>query len=246
MVVASKDEWKKLNKRQQAYMQALYDTDQEQEAEEKLYAARTQRSRPADEWRWMKYADTLMGYTPLKKRLITAKVVDAGTGSTFEALKERGYVLIRHELTMVGNTIPFLRLTTKGRKLVRSALQIQPSQNKWPTGQLREWHWKALCAAWKAGDDGLKSESGYYARIGWNTWLRLRDYKVKGEERPLADEERVSVNWTSHAGGFMTYNQEIRMKITDFGKHYYRENWQRYRELYPDVEAPEPQEEGKA
>ncbi len=85
--------------------------------------------------------------------------------------------------------------------------------------------------------------SGYYAKIGWNTWLRLRDYKVHGESKPLAEEKRVSITFhKNEALGFSTsYTQDIRMTITEFGKEYYRENWARYRELYPDVEAPEPE-----
>jgi hypothetical protein len=33
------------------------------------------------------------------------------------------------------------------------------------------------------------------------------------------------------------------IKLTSFGEQHYKENWARYRELYPEVEAPEPGEE---
>jgi hypothetical protein len=80
----------------------------------------------------------------------------------------------------------YVQLTPKGRKLVREALQQKPE--RMPPGQLREWHWRALAEAWKARPEGVKDENGSYGHIGWNTWLRLLNYKVKGEERPLAEE----------------------------------------------------------
>jgi hypothetical protein len=30
------------------------------------------------------------------------------------------------------------------------------------------------------------------------------------------------------------------LRLTPFGEQYYRENWQRYRNLYLEVDAPEP------
>jgi len=32
------------------------------------------------------------------------------------------------------------------------------------------------------------------------------------------------------------------IRLTPFGEHFYRENWQSYRDLYPDVDAPAPGE----
>jgi len=42
--------------------------------------------------------------------------------------------------------------------------------------------------------------------------------------------------------GYTTNVRDV-LCTTEFGKQYYRENWARYKELYPDVEAPEPGEE---
>jgi hypothetical protein len=44
-------------------------------------------------------------------------------------------------------------------------------RNKWAIAG-----WLAS-AAYAAGDEGLEGEYGDCAHIGWNTWLRLRDYK---------------------------------------------------------------------
>ena len=88
-------------------------------------------------------------------------------------------------------------------------------------GTLQEWHWRALAQAYAAGCEGVSREGLGYARIGWNTWLRLRDYQIKGTEYPLIEE----------AGG---------IHITSFGVAYYERSYQRYRELYPGVEAVSP------
>ena len=45
--------WADLNERQQEYMQAVYETDQEQEADERGMWKRGGTPRPAREWRWM-------------------------------------------------------------------------------------------------------------------------------------------------------------------------------------------------
>ncbi len=85
--------WADLNERQQEYMKAIYEVDQLQEQYEKQRAARDRRSRPADEWRWLIYADTERGHTPLKQRIVDKKLNDPGTGSTFSALESRELIL---------------------------------------------------------------------------------------------------------------------------------------------------------
>jgi hypothetical protein len=83
------DEWQQLNLRQQTYMKEIYAQDQAQEHAEKRHATLNNRnSRPADEWRWILYANTMYGHTPLKQAIKDAGMVDPGTGSTFEALKK--------------------------------------------------------------------------------------------------------------------------------------------------------------
>ena len=39
--------------------------------------------------------------------------------------------------------------------------------------------------------------------------------------------------------GFME-SEKSALVITEYGKQFYRENWQKYKELYPDVKAPKP------
>jgi hypothetical protein len=238
--------WGDLNPRQQQYMQMIYDTDQENEMYERRKWTRGGRPRPASEWRWIFYGifPETGNDSPLRRRLKAAQLVDPGTGSTFEALEKRGYIQCRYE-GLPDDPFVHILLTPKGRKLVREATGQKP--DRLATGQLREWHWRALAEAWKARPEGLNNEwGGDYGRIGWNTWLRLRDYKVRGEERPLIEEYQTWKQVEFQRPGTGTWRESrpvYWLRLSSFGEQYYRENWQHYRELYPNVEAPEPERE---
>ena len=80
--------------------------------------------------------------------------------------------------------------------------------------------------AYAAGEEGLEGEYGVYAHIGERTWQRLLEYKRVAlvEERP-----RKSLG-----------SPVRRMHITANGRALYHDQWSRYREMYPDVEAAEP------
>ncbi len=236
--------WADLNARQQAYLTAVYEVDQAQEANIKRLGSQGRFvNTPASQWRWMPY--NASGAALLRK-IQDAGYQDQGTGSTFEALERRGLLLCKYEPGSLGGPILFVQITRAGRKLVREALGIKPALPL-PVGTLREWHWRALCRAYVRGEQGM----GYdidtgdgFGYVSWNTVLRLRDYRVKGEDRPLVAwvripcEPRLSRRWPGDDG--VMVNERSALCITEFGKQYYRENWQRYRELYPDVEAPEP------
>jgi hypothetical protein len=108
--------------------------------------------------------------------LRTAGLVDPGTGSTFEALERRGYIVYRHT-GFPEDPLVSIQITPAGRKLVRPALSIQLPK-RLPTGSLREWHWRALALAYAARQSGgIKQEGSYYGRIGWNTQLIEVDNK---------------------------------------------------------------------
>jgi hypothetical protein len=193
------------------------------------------RPRPAIEWRWMFYGifPETGNDSPLRRRLKVAHLVDSGTGATFQALESRGYVLCRYEPVVIGDPLVYIQITPAGRKLVRAATD-QQREKALPPGTLREWHWKALAEAWKARPAGLKSEYGEnYGHISWNTWLRLRDFKAG----PLIEEYATSGEYLVHVG----YTPQIHwLCLSAPGEQFYRENWQLYRELYPEVDAPEP------
>jgi hypothetical protein len=72
-----------------------------------------------------------------------------------------------------------------------------------------------------------------YGNIGWNTWLRLRDYKAG----PLIEESSTWGQYNAQTG----YTPQIYwLRLSALGEQFYRENWQRYRELYPEVGASAP------
>jgi hypothetical protein len=223
--------WTDLNERQQQYMQAVFEVDQAQEAYMKWLGSQGRwTNTPASEWRWMPY--NASGAALLQK-IKDAGYVDQGTGSTFEALERRGLVLCKYEPGSLGGPILFVQITKAGRKLVRNALNIK-APKALPVGTLREWHWRGLCRAYVRGDQGLPYDSDLgdgFGYVSWNTCLRLRDYRVKGQERGLIREGR--------------HGEPFGLVITDFGREYYRENWQRYRDLYPDVDAPVPDDESE-
>jgi len=215
-------------------MKIIYETDQIQEQNEKKRAALDQRSLPADQWRYMEYADTYAGHTPFKRRLVEKGLVDPGTGSTFEALRERGLILVKYDHAVL------VRLTTKGRRLAREALGLQAPKSL-PAGTLQEWHWRALVYAYKARGSGVEE---WPRGIGHMTVRRLSEYRIKGQDCPLIGwvevpcEPYMRKRWPGDSG-YATAVRDV-LCITSFGKQYYRENWARYKELYPKVDAPEP------
>jgi hypothetical protein len=158
-------------------------------------------------------------------RIKQAGEVDPGTGSTFKALSTRKLIEIRYPY----DDLQWLdcKLTKQGRAVVRAGLRLE-APKKPPKGQLRERQWAALVAAYVAGDGGVKRDVNLnYGGFSWEwTWLRLRDYN----DGPLI-EERSS---------FKAGRHEYDLVISQFGRHFYRFNWKKYRELYPNINAPEP------
>lgn len=239
-------DWEDLNERQQAYMKCIYETDQEQEEHERGTWNCGGRPRPASVWRWIEYGTFYGVPSPLKMKIFLRKIQDEGTGSTFDALERRGlitckYTWERKNGEQIEERFLMVQITKEGRKLVRSAIGEQ-SKKALPPGTLREWHWKAMAMAWKGRPEGVMAAGGWYGdygRIGWNTWLRLRDYK----NGALVEEYTTVGEYRSASGGTLDIHW---IRLTSLGEQYYKENWARYWEMYPEVEAPEPEKvEGK-
>ena len=230
--------WAELNERQRQYLQAIYETDQEQEADERGAWKRGGSPRPAAVWRWMEYGVFDGVGSTLYMKLYLRKLIDEGTGSTFNALEARGCIRCKYTYKRRDGDretlerFLMLQITKEGRALVRSATGAQAYRPGAP-GTLREWHWKAMVEAWKARPAGVQSENGYYGHIGWNTWLRLRDFKAGA----LVEEYRTGGLYLAHVG----YSTDLHwIRLTPFGEQFYRENWQCYWALYPEVDAPAP------
>jgi hypothetical protein len=219
------DPWASLNDRQRAYLRALYDGDHDTEALRRDRGARGDWDRtPASEWRWQLYGPTEPP-SQLYRTLQAAKLVDQGTGATWRALEDRGLVKCRDVLDAFGVPLLQVQITPAGRKLVRAATGEQRPKAP-PRGQLRERQWAAVARLYAAGDAGEVSE-GVMHHFDWmRTLIRLRDYRPQ----PLMEE--FSGPWNT-----------TRLRLTLFGREYYEREWAHYRELYPDVEAPQPSED---
>jgi len=224
----SKEElvWKELNPRQQTYLRLIFEIDQYREALERGQDWRRSTNRSVSHWRWIEYAEIFGKSTTLRMRIKQAGEVDPGTGSTFKALSTRRLIEIRYPY----DDLQWLdcKLTKQGRAVVRAGLRLE-APKKPPKGQLRERQWAALVAAYIVGEAGVKKDVNLnYGGFSWEwTWLRLRDYS----DGPLIEER----SFFNEAGRY-----EYDLVISQFGRHFYRSHWKKYRELYPNINAPEP------
>ncbi len=234
-------QWDDLNKRQQEYLKAVFDLDQSLEISMKQASASGDWNVPrASVWRWIPYNAS---YSSLLQKITDLGYRDRGTGSTFEALERRGLVECRYERAAIRGSILYVQITKVGRKLVRDTFNLS-APKALPPGTLRAWHWRALAYAYQVGEAGIEA---WPRGIGDMTVRRLKEYRVKGQDRPLIGwvewpcEPYLRRRWPGDTGVPSTVRDVL--TITPFGRQYYQENWQRYQDLYPTVQAPAPEKE---
>jgi len=133
------DSWQGLNERQQKYLQAIYEVDQQQEEDEGKRFNQGYQSRKAEIWRWIDYFTYNVLFpidSALKAKIRKLKLIDEGTGSTFNALEARGFITCRYvhkdrdEIYLFDEAILSLQITKAGRKLVREAIGTKPTRRK--------------------------------------------------------------------------------------------------------------------
>lgn len=231
--------WTDLNKRQQFYLEAIFDEDQRTEASFRRLKVMGLDNTPARVWRWLPY--NAHGEV-LQKKFEASKMRDEGTGSTLRALEKRGLILLRYEPGSIREPIIYIQITRAGRALVRKAFNLEAPKRI--PGQLQEWQWKALVHIYKQGEKGIRE---YPREVSEKTLNRLLEYKIDKEEKPLVGWVQTPCEpyqaWDFNAAQPVTMTTWTVCCLTEFGKKYYSENWQRYRELYPNVDAPKPAEE---
>jgi len=115
--------WAELNERQQQNMQTVYETDQEQEADEHSLWKRGGTPRPTREWRWMEYGVFNGVGSTLYTKLYLRKLIDEGTGSTFNAPEARGFIKckytdLRRNVDRTFDRFLMLQITKEGRAIV--------------------------------------------------------------------------------------------------------------------------------
>lgn len=220
-----------LNERQRAYLTALYDCDQSEENARRARAARGDwfDRTPASEWRWMMYGPVLPP-SMLYMKLSHAKLIDPGTGSTWQALEDRGLVQCRYIPDALNiTTLLQVKITPAGRKLIRAARGEQRPKAL-PKGQLKERQWAALVRLYAAGEQGIDNDTLLYAKGGfdwWHTIRRLVDYTPHLVEP-----------FTVFSPYYSTF-----YRITSDGRAYYEREHERYHALYPNVALAQPNEE---
>ncbi|MES2461021.1 MAG: hypothetical protein V4671_10585 [Armatimonadota bacterium] len=125
--------WQQLNERQQAYLAVLYVAEQTKAVVFETPAYAKHPLQKGAEWRWCRYytKDIKQG---LDGRITRLGMRDPGTGSTWEALAIHDYIEHRWEapverMSGVGGPSGHddldhlsVKLTTKGRKLIRENL----------------------------------------------------------------------------------------------------------------------------
>lgn len=222
--------WQELNERQQLTLTAIYHVDQKVESEEAARWRLGWEKRPAAVWRSLRYPDLNGHETFLHKLLRKAGVIDEGLGSTLQALERRQLCECNYYQVRGKSELLSVKLTTTGRAVARAGLG-ESAPKKPPKGQLKPRQWEALCTAYQAGENGIDSGAslGDYAGFSWRwTWLRLQDYY--GTDKGLVKE----VDYWKNG------KHSTKLVITPAGVEFYRQQWEQYHTLYPDVDAPIP------
>ncbi|MFI1285162.1 hypothetical protein ACH4U5_31135 [Streptomyces sp. NPDC020858] len=230
--------WESLNTRQQIYLQALLDVDQAAERARRSEGARGRWSNtPAREWRRIQFNDPLGSVV---SRLRSAGVYDSGAGSTLAVLRERGLIETQTVPGLLNDAV-MVWVTAAGRKAVRAHQggggAARTPRPKWAVS---EWLWRQLVKVAGAGPEGLaqtelQGEAHLYLCDGWEHRRGNRPY--------LASHSR----WVRHTAyadfrrtqTYETSTQVFTYRFTDAGRAHYRERLAEYRELYPNIAAPD-------
>jgi len=242
MTAKAKKAWDELNKRQQTYMEAIYHADQAVEAAHRKEAARTWSNTPARVWRRLPFNGP---YSHIAPALRHHKVYDTGAGATLAALRDRG--LIESETWTGLLTDPvYVWITREGRAAVRAGLGLQSARTSKPKWALSEWLWKELVKVAAAGPEGLQ-RGGLY---GDSHLYLSKGHKGRRGNRPYVDGSNY--RWVTYdayvsLGSSETYKKSEPVYyyiLTDEGRAHYAEYLEQYRELYPDIDAPDLQDPG--
>ncbi|GAB3841121.1 hypothetical protein [Hymenobacter jeollabukensis] len=242
-----------LNERQQLYLVAAYRLDQELEQEHKHDYVRGRAPVPAAEWRLIPYGrwKHRLGApaTELRQRIEQheapgTRLVDPGAGSTWKALAERGLVEIEERVVVddphprIGYSLPYIRLTRKGRRLVRQLTgeqrppaprRAKPQQ---PEGLLPQQVWRALVLAYQQDAEGVALDTvdrfhACYARIPANSFEWL-------EQLGLVDAGPR----TAGPAGQWPVSYHVTESGRDYYQRYYRVNTTAYRNVPAELPRP--------
>jgi hypothetical protein len=248
------DLWAELNPRQQIYLTVIYHADQNAEANHKGGAFDWGHGPPASEWRWQTFSikapKEMVGRTAIQYALARQDEHDQGAGSSLAALRRRELIEVTEDYvqTMLG-MVPRVRvkLTTRGRATARAGLGHTAPKSP-PRGLLSEWLWSNLVRLYRAGPDGMPAESPRgtppeeRAPSEKARFFLERDRRRPGgtlvESRCVRGEPYESPAYPGHT----TYRTHYQVHLTDAGKAHYEQHVRCYAELWPDIDAPVPED----
>lgn len=225
--------WAGLNPRQRLYLSTILDFDQAAEADIRRRTANWEKTPPASEWRQILYdiklPKAVTGYSSVQSVLREAGQHDPGSGSTLAALQRRGLVQVNHDMVYVlavSAMVPRIRvrLTTLGRATARHGAGVAAPVST-PRGMLSYGSFRALAKLYAAGEAGLILHAK--GTPSWDTLLRLRNRPYD----PWIDE------FTTRSGEYGL--RQSRVRATANARRHYEIHVACYRELYPDIDAPE-------
>lgn len=207
--------WDALNERQKLYMTVLYDVDQAVETERAQDAAAGYYdSTPASVWRWIDVVTPGSKLTTVQRRLAVHDVRDEGAGSTLQALQRYELIEVRED-PAEGARGKVKRVSAKLTRSGRAAVRAGTKEpGRRRSGELSQYAWERLIRLWKADPSAVSI-------WGTNTYAAL----VSRPKLPYAE------------------GKDGQYRITEAGREHYRSLWARYAELYPEVAAPNPDEE---
>lgn len=215
--------WSALNKRQCAYLRAIYREDQATEADMAARRREWLSVPPAAEWRTLTFSvdSPAARETSIQRRLQAAGIHDPGAGSTLAALARRGLIEVIHDDTIVlGAPVPRVRvrMTRAGRATARAGLD-ESAPARPPKGLLKRWLWWRLVAIARAGEPGAGTDVLGHA----GEWWVYLDGRGRGyvEQRPDHPDRRG--RWAYH--------------LTEAGAAHIAAHRSTYQRLYPDIDT---------
>ncbi|MER0443154.1 hypothetical protein ABR738_00935 [Streptomyces sp. Edi4] len=249
------DLWAELNARQQIYLAVIFDADQDAEANNKGGAFDWGHGPPAAEWRWqtfsLKAPKDVVGRTAIQYALAQKDEHDQGAGSSLAALRRRKLIEVMEDYvqTVLG-MIPRVRvkLTTRGRATARAGLGYTAPTSP-PRGLLSEWLWSNLVRLYRAGPNGLPADSPRgtppeeRAPSEKARFFLERDQRRPGGPLVTSKSVRVGEPYENPAyPAHMLHRTEYRVYLTEAGRNHYEQHVRCYAELWPDIDAPVPNE----
>lgn len=215
-----------LNDYQRAMLRAIFDTDQVRESYYRSRARRDGISLNGSTWRWMAYNTSNGIDSELKSVLRSADLIRSDIASIWQVLETQKLIQVRSATNASGQAIPEIQITPTGRAFIHSWFGSRTRKPQ-PKGLLVEHQWAALMLVWQAGENGIDTTE-LIARCGGFGSLPTIHRLITYTPLPLIEQFGPLNRW---------------YRITDYGRSHYRAHWQNYRERYPLVDAPSPDDE---